>query len=120
MVIFGEQDYQGKCLKKKRSIKQLKDSHGGDVKALHNAASKSGKWAKDFHSEVLHFSEDSLPKLAEEGEAVGIITLEDVIEEILQVTSPRLFLYFPGLLFFDRYQNILMQSTDFVSAGGDL
>ncbi|KAI3425639.1 uncharacterized protein J3R85_010006 [Psidium guajava] len=84
VVIFGEQDYQGKCLKKKRSMKQLKDSHGGDVKELHKAASKSGKWAKDFHSEVLHFSEDSLPKLAEEGEAIGIITLEDVIEEILQ------------------------------------
>ncbi|XP_048136998.1 DUF21 domain-containing protein At2g14520-like isoform X1 [Rhodamnia argentea] len=82
--IFGEQDYQGKCLKKKRSIKMLKDLHGGDVKELHKAASKSRKWAKDFHSDVLHFSEDSLPKLAEEGEAIGIITLEDVIEEILQ------------------------------------
>lgn len=107
MDVNGEQDYQGK---EKRSIKKLKDLHGGDAKELHRAASKSRKWAKDFHSEVLHISEDSLPKLAVEGEAIGIITLEDVIEEILQVTRPSLFLYFSGLLLFDRYYNILMQS----------
>ncbi|XP_010028065.2 DUF21 domain-containing protein At2g14520 isoform X1 [Eucalyptus grandis] len=82
--IFGEQDHHGKCLKEKRPIKKLKVLKGGDAKELHKAASKSRKWAKDFHSEVLHFSEDSLLKLAEEGEAIGIITLEDVIEEILQ------------------------------------
>ncbi|KAF8012310.1 hypothetical protein BT93_I0449 [Corymbia citriodora subsp. variegata] len=82
--VFGEQEYRVKCLKEKRPIKKLKDFHGGDAKELHKAASKSRKWAKDFHSEVLHFSEDLLPKLAEEGEAIGIITLEDVIEEILQ------------------------------------
>ncbi|KAF6147135.1 hypothetical protein GIB67_036854 [Kingdonia uniflora] len=45
-----------------------------DVKA------RSKKWDRD----ILQIDEYPLPKLAEEEETVGIITMEDVIEELLQ------------------------------------
>ncbi|KAF6160552.1 hypothetical protein GIB67_019492 [Kingdonia uniflora] len=41
---------------------------------------RSKKWDRD----ILQIDEYPLPKLAEEEEAVGIITMEDVIEELLQ------------------------------------
>lgn len=47
--------------------------------------SRSKKWAKEMYSDILHLDGSPLPKLPEEEEAVGIITMEDVIEELLQV-----------------------------------
>ena len=38
-----------------------------------------------MYSDILHIDGNPLPKLPEEEEAVGIITMEDVIEELLQV-----------------------------------
>ncbi|KAF9621512.1 hypothetical protein IFM89_022530 [Coptis chinensis] len=45
---------------------------------------RSKKWARDVDADVLQMDESPLQKLDEEEEAVGIITMEDVIEELLQ------------------------------------
>ncbi|KAL5556163.1 hypothetical protein UlMin_038399 [Ulmus minor] len=69
-------------LKTKRPIKKLK-SLSKHTK-LNRGFSKNRKWSKDFELDILHIDEDTLPKIDEEGVAIGIITLEDVIEELLQ------------------------------------
>uniref|UniRef100_A0A0D9VXB7 CNNM transmembrane domain-containing protein n=1 Tax=Leersia perrieri TaxID=77586 RepID=A0A0D9VXB7_9ORYZ len=48
-----------------------------------NRGNRSRKWSKD-QSDVLQIHEEPLPTLNEDEEAVGIITMEDVIEELLQ------------------------------------
>ncbi|KAK3146486.1 hypothetical protein QOZ80_3BG0267030 [Eleusine coracana subsp. coracana] len=48
-----------------------------------NRGSRSKKWSKD-QADVLQIHEEPLPTLSENEEAVGIITMEDVIEELLQ------------------------------------
>lgn len=40
-----------------------------------------------MYSDILQIDGSPLPKLAEEEEAVGVITMEDVIEELLQVRT---------------------------------
>lgn len=80
--IDGENHPQEKSLKSKRSLKRLNTFV--DRSNYHRKFSGSKKWSKDFDSEVLHIADDMLAKLTEEGEAIGIITLEDVIEELLQ------------------------------------
>ncbi|KAL6637586.1 hypothetical protein ACP70R_025158 [Stipagrostis hirtigluma subsp. patula] len=49
-----------------------------------NRGSRTKKWSKD-QSDVLQIHEEPLPTLSEDEEAIGIITMEDVIEELLQV-----------------------------------
>ncbi|GLT44245.1 hypothetical protein SLA2020_181540 [Shorea laevis] len=78
--IDGEKHHPGKCLASKNSFKKWKSL---DANAK-RGASKSKKWTKDFDSEILHFNDTSLPLTTGEAEAIGIITLEDVIEELLQ------------------------------------
>ncbi|CAK9320493.1 unnamed protein product [Citrullus colocynthis] len=73
---------QEKSLKSKRSLKRLNTFVDRSNSCRKFSGSK--KWSKDFNSEVLHIADDLLPKISEEGEAIGIITLEDVIEELLQ------------------------------------
>lgn len=46
---------------------------------------RSRKWMKNMYSDILQIDGNSLPTLPEDEEAVGIITMEDVIEELLQV-----------------------------------
>jgi metal transporter CNNM len=48
-----------------------------------NRGNRNRKWSKD-QSDVLQIHEEPLPTLNEDEEAVGIITMEDVIEELLQ------------------------------------
>lgn len=80
--IDSENHQQEKSLKSKRSLKRLNTFV--DRSNSYRKFSGSKKWSKDFNSEVLHIADDLLPKISEEGEAIGIITLEDVIEELLQ------------------------------------
>ncbi|KAL5556744.1 hypothetical protein UlMin_038980 [Ulmus minor] len=80
--IHGEGHPNERSLKTKRPIKKLK-SLSKHTK-LNRGFSKNRKWSKDFELDILHIDEDTLPKTDEEGVAIGIITLEDVIEELLQ------------------------------------
>jgi metal transporter CNNM len=57
-----------------------------------NTGSRRGKWSKD-QSDVLQVHEEPLPTLSEYEEAVGIITMEDVIEELLQVSVCKEFIF---------------------------
>lgn len=86
VVIDSEKHHQtGKCLPSQRTLKKWKSLDGNSQRA----SSKSKKWARDFHSEnseILQINDDLLPLTIGDGEATGIITLEDVIEELLQVS----------------------------------
>ncbi|ONM07550.1 CBS domain containing protein [Zea mays] len=48
-----------------------------------NRGNRPKKWSKD-QADVLQVHKEPLPTLSEDEEAVGIITMEDVIEELLQ------------------------------------
>ncbi|KAI3774633.1 hypothetical protein L1987_49192 [Smallanthus sonchifolius] len=70
-----------KSLKKKRSFKQWKSFPGkGSNSFKGNFSSK--KWSKEMYSDILEIDGKPLPVPDEE--AVGVITMEDVIEELLQ------------------------------------
>ena len=51
-----------------------------------NRGNRPKKWSKD-QADVLQVHKEPLPTLREDEEAVGIITMEDVIEELLQVSG---------------------------------
>lgn len=76
-------------LKSKRSIQKWK-SLPNNGNNSYRGSFRSKKWNKDMYSDILEIDGKPLPKLPEEEEAVGIITMEDVIEELLQVIN---FLY---------------------------
>ncbi|OVA14572.1 CBS domain [Macleaya cordata] len=79
--IDGEKKPQEKTLKSKKSFRKLKSfPSNGNNSSRGTSRTRSKKWDSD----VLQINDNPLPKLAEEEEAVGIITMEDVIEELLQ------------------------------------
>ncbi|XAR73017.1 hypothetical protein NMG60_11019860 [Bertholletia excelsa] len=81
--IDGGKTPEERALETKRSLQRWKSSPiGGNNSYM--GISRSKKWAKDMHSDILQINENLLPRLPEEEEAIGIITLEDVIEELLQ------------------------------------
>lgn len=88
--IDGEQTQQEKTLKKQVSLQRWKSfPYNGKDKDNSNKGTlrtmRSKKFARDIDADVLQIDDNPLPKLSEEEEAVGIITMEDLIEELLQV-----------------------------------
>ena len=81
-----EKPPQEKKHKGKRSLQKWK-SFPNSANNSYRSGSRGKKWSKDMYSDILEIDGNSLPKLPEEEEAVGIITMEDVIEELLQVTE---------------------------------
>lgn len=79
----NERSPQEKKLKRRTSLQKWKSfpNRANSFKA----GSRSKRWSKDNDADILQLNEHPLPKLDEEEDAVGIITMEDVIEELLQV-----------------------------------
>ncbi|OMO92130.1 hypothetical protein COLO4_17823 [Corchorus olitorius] len=80
--IDGEKPSQDNGLRRKRSLKKWKSFPA--TSNSFKSGSRSKKWTKGMYSDILHLNGNPLPQLPEEEEAVGIITMEDVIEELLQ------------------------------------
>ncbi|XP_042981801.1 DUF21 domain-containing protein At2g14520-like isoform X1 [Carya illinoinensis] len=83
IVIDGEKPPQEKIVKSKISLQKWK-SFPNSPDNSHKGGPRSKKWAKEMYSDILQIDGNPLPKIPEEEEAVGIITMEDVIEELLQ------------------------------------
>lgn len=81
--IDGRSHPQKKGWKSKSSLKKLKGIPGS-TNVAPREMSKSRRWSEKFHPEVLHINETPLSTLIEEEEVIGIITMEDVIEELLK------------------------------------
>lgn len=81
--IDGEKPAQEKTLKNRRPLQKWKSFPNTGSNSFKGSRSK--KWTKDIDSDILHINGNPLPQIPEEEEAVGIITMEDVIEELLQV-----------------------------------
>uniref|UniRef100_A0A5B6ZB70 DUF21 domain-containing protein n=1 Tax=Davidia involucrata TaxID=16924 RepID=A0A5B6ZB70_DAVIN len=81
--IDGEKPPQEKSLKAKIS-RQKWNSFSSSGNNSYRGNSRSRKWSRDMYSDILQIDGSPLPRLTEEEEAIGIITMEDVIEELLQ------------------------------------
>ncbi|KAJ7968371.1 DUF21 domain-containing protein [Quillaja saponaria] len=81
--IDGEKPPQEKILKSKRTLHKWK-SFPSTANNSSRGSCRSKKWTKDMYSDILQIDGNPLPTLPEEEETVGIITMEDVIEELLQ------------------------------------
>ncbi|XP_052193149.1 DUF21 domain-containing protein At2g14520-like isoform X2 [Diospyros lotus] len=77
--VDGEMRPQERALKAKRTLQKWKSFRNSN-----RSFEGSRKWARDMYSDILQIDGSPLPKLPEEEEAVGVITMEDVIEELLQ------------------------------------
>ncbi|CAH9081894.1 unnamed protein product [Cuscuta europaea] len=80
--IDGEKTPSQKSLKMKQALKKWKSFPNSGSNSYKSTRSK--KWMKDMYADILPMDGNPLPKLPEEEEVVGIITMEDVIEELLQ------------------------------------
>lgn len=95
--VDGEKPPLEKSLKTKRSLQKWKSFPNSGNNSFKGSRSK--KWTKDMYSDILQIDGSPLPKLPEEEEAVGIITMEDVIEELLQVIlHPCSIQYFKNII----------------------
>lgn len=82
---------QEKSLNSKRGLQKWRSFPNSSNNSYRGGTPRSKKWARDIYSDILQIDGSPLPTLAEEEEAVGIITMEDVIEELLQVQVIYLF-----------------------------
>ncbi|GLJ12924.1 hypothetical protein SUGI_0200630 [Cryptomeria japonica] len=73
-----------KSFSNRRSLNKLKSFPATHASDLNREAPKTKRWSRVLSGDILEIADDSLPKLAEDEEIVGIITMEDVIEELLQ------------------------------------
>lgn len=73
-----------KVVKVKRPLQTWKSYPSGSQRERSFRTSR--KWSKAPDADVLEIDGKPLPKLNEDEEAIGIITMEDVIEELLQVS----------------------------------
>ncbi|WMV16983.1 hypothetical protein MTR67_010368 [Solanum verrucosum] len=91
--IPGEMFYQRKSSRARRSLRKSKRF---SASISRRELSKSRRWSEEVHPEILPIKEKSLSTLSSE-EVIGIITMEDVIEELLKVKKMfppvSLFLY---------------------------
>lgn len=83
MDIDGEKPPQEKVLKPKVPLQKWKSFPNTNKPT--KGGSRGKKWSKNMYSDILDIDGSPLPSIPEEEEAVGIITMEDVIEELLQV-----------------------------------
>ncbi|XP_056696940.1 DUF21 domain-containing protein At2g14520 [Spinacia oleracea] len=79
----GKQQSQERQLRSNTSLRKLK-SFPQTTQELLRETSKGKKRSKNVESEILDITEKQLSEPPQNGEAIGIITMEDVIEELLQ------------------------------------
>jgi metal transporter CNNM len=89
VTIDGEKNNpQEKVLKNKMQLHKKKSlPNASNSNSSASSTSRSKKWSQNIYSDILEIDGNSIPKLPEKEEAVGIITMEDVIEELLQVIN---------------------------------
>ncbi|KAK9066976.1 hypothetical protein SSX86_014300 [Deinandra increscens subsp. villosa] len=69
-------------LRSRRTFNRFKSVSGrGDVS--HAESSKSRRWSDKFLPEVLNITDKPFSSFRKEGEVIGIITMEDVMEELI-------------------------------------
>lgn len=81
-----EKSPQENTPKNRRPLQRWKSCPTPSPSRVNNSLkeSRSKKRTKDVDSDILHINGILLPQIPEEG-AIGVITMEDVIEELLQV-----------------------------------
>ncbi|XP_027930527.1 DUF21 domain-containing protein At2g14520-like [Vigna unguiculata] len=77
-----QENNNNNMLKSKRSLQKWKSFPNSNNS--NRGSYRSRKWSKNMYSDILEIDGNTLPTPPEKEEAVGIITMEDVIEELLQ------------------------------------